>query len=346
MNVSGDQLRTSVIEYCALIGKDPLLVQGAGGNVSWKDGDTLWVKASGTWLADAAEKDVFVPVDLKHLRSAIHTGDFSVTPRVLGESTLRPSIETLLHALMPHPVVLHLHAVEVLAHMVRKNCETDIQSLIGDLLSWVMVDYHKPGEPLAAAVSVALTKNPRAKVIFLKNHGVIIAGENVGAVNKDLHMLTSKLNFSEKQAINVTKSTEYRDLGVVEGYIPVDIPGIHILACNPFFYNILPHVWALYPDHVIFLGKNPVCFDYNKARKQAKFIDNNELLAPELIFIKGIGVFYRQGFTMSMLVQLKCYYDVMSRQVQYTNLDVLDELQIEELLNWDAEGYRQNIAKQ
>ena len=42
-----------VTDYCAHIGADPLLVQGAGGNVSWKEDGTLWIKASGKWLAGA-----------------------------------------------------------------------------------------------------------------------------------------------------------------------------------------------------------------------------------------------------------------------------------------------------
>ena len=82
MNCISNTLKASVIEYCSTIGADPLLVQGAGGNVSWKEEDTLWVKASGTWLAEAAGKDIFVPVDLPHLRAAIASGDFSVTPRL------------------------------------------------------------------------------------------------------------------------------------------------------------------------------------------------------------------------------------------------------------------------
>jgi rhamnose utilization protein RhaD (predicted bifunctional aldolase and dehydrogenase) len=130
MNSASNALRTSVIEYCSGIGADPLLVQGAGGNASWKDGNTLWVKASGTWLAEAIEKNIFVPVDLPHLLTAIESGYFSVTPRLLGESVLRPSIETLLHALMPHRIVVHLHAIEILAHLVRDDCQTDFLSLL------------------------------------------------------------------------------------------------------------------------------------------------------------------------------------------------------------------------
>ena len=36
------------------IGADPLLIQGPGGNTSFKSGDELWVKASGAWLAEAS----------------------------------------------------------------------------------------------------------------------------------------------------------------------------------------------------------------------------------------------------------------------------------------------------
>ena len=123
-------MRAEVERFCAEIGGDALLVQGAGGNASWKDGDTLWVKASGTWLEEACRRDIFVPVDLMHLNSAIAVGDFDVTPRAAGPSSLRPSIETLLHALMPHPVVIHLHAVEILTHLVRAEFPANLNRLL------------------------------------------------------------------------------------------------------------------------------------------------------------------------------------------------------------------------
>ena len=54
-----DATRISVEDFCSRIGADPLLVQGAGGNVSWKKGSVLWIKASGTWLAHA-KKTIFL----------------------------------------------------------------------------------------------------------------------------------------------------------------------------------------------------------------------------------------------------------------------------------------------
>ncbi|HEY6601546.1 MAG TPA: class II aldolase, partial [Xanthobacteraceae bacterium] len=59
----------------ARVGRNMLLVQGAGGNSSIKHGDVLWVKASGTWLADAEDKEIFVPVSLSGARAALAAGN-------------------------------------------------------------------------------------------------------------------------------------------------------------------------------------------------------------------------------------------------------------------------------
>ena len=70
-NFSQDNKKLSIGEYCEWIGSNPLLVQGAGGNISWKEGDVLWVKASGMWLIDATKENIFVPVDLKYIKQEV-----------------------------------------------------------------------------------------------------------------------------------------------------------------------------------------------------------------------------------------------------------------------------------
>jgi rhamnose utilization protein RhaD (predicted bifunctional aldolase and dehydrogenase) len=59
----------------ALLGRDPLRTQAAGGNTSLKRDGVLWVKASGTWLAEAEEREIFLPVSLPPLLDAIHAND-------------------------------------------------------------------------------------------------------------------------------------------------------------------------------------------------------------------------------------------------------------------------------
>ena len=47
-------------EFCNKVGKDFFLVQGVGGNVSYKSNDKLIIKASGVSLKDALNNNIFV----------------------------------------------------------------------------------------------------------------------------------------------------------------------------------------------------------------------------------------------------------------------------------------------
>ncbi len=336
---TADQIK----QYCARIGADPLLVQGAGGNASWKDGNTLWVKASGTWLADAEKKDIFVPVDLPHLRGALELGDFSVTPKVHGKSALRPSIETLLHALMPQRVVVHLHAIEALAYLVREDFEADFGSLLDASTAWAVVDYLKPGAALAAEINAALIRNPTANVIFLKNHGVVVGGDDVAEVNHLVGKLTQALKTRPAAIRHASRPTCAPPAHLAGQYRQVADPEIHQLALNPDLFYRLGTDWALYPDHVVFLGSKAHTY-----RSWNDFNDQKNIFSdqPELVFIHGEGVFAKKSFNKAKQVQLRCYLDVMTRQNTHSPLRVLSDTQIAELLNWDAEQYRINLAKE
>lgn len=345
MTSIANTLKDSVIEYCARTGTDPMLVQGAGGNVSWKDGDSLWIKASGTWLADALHQDIFVPVDLAHLMVAIKSGDFSVTPKLRSESVLRPSIETLLHALMPHPVVVHLHAIEILAHLVRHNYEAYFTSRLDKQLRWTSVGYKKPGATLAAAVSVALDQIPGANVVFLKNHGVVIGASNVGEVENIQRKLVDALAcIPHRSSLIGAVELLISPFMIVDGsqYFPVSDTAVHQLAIDVTLFDRLSKDWALYPDHVVFLGARPACFtSLDVFLKEC----GNTVARPELAFIQHVGVFSHHGFGLAKQAQLRCYYDVLTRQPEGCNVDSLNDEELSELLNWDAEHHRQQNTK-
>lgn len=341
MNNPGSTLETSVIEYCATVGADPMLVQGAGGNVSWKEGDVLWIKASGTWLSDAAHQDIFVPVDLAHLQAAIVSGDFAVKPKLLNDAKLRPSIETVLHALMPHPVVIHVHAIEILACLVRHDFEAEITERIGDRLCWASTDYQKPGAALAEAVGAALARVPKAEVVFLQNHGVVVGGKDIPAVANVLNTLIERLRTPCRPLVALPPKSSIPAYSDAQ-FLPVSDPSIHQLAINPTLFDRLSSDWALYPDHVVFLGATPACYNSFDALR-AEHPHNGTW--PELVFIRDSGVYTQPEFSIAKQAQLRCYYDVLSRQPDGYKINTLSHEQIAELLNWDAEQYRKNIAK-
>lgn len=332
-----------VRKYCAEIGADPLLVQGAGGNVSWKEDSTLWIKASGTWLSNAEKEEIFIPVDLAGIKSDIDKRNFSAAPKVVSDVKLKPSIETMLHALMPHRVVIHLHAIEILAHLVRQDFEKYFNSAFDKKLCFSVVDYYKPGSDLALAVDAALTKCPSTDVIFLNNHGVVIGGENVIDVHKKLCKITESLITEpvvRKSGSAVISKPPKR---FSDQYTAVADPCAHQLALDPMLFSRLQRNWALYPDHVVFLG--PRAHVYESWQRFEDEALRSELF-PELIFLAGEGVFAQKSFTRAKQVQLRCYFDVMVRQRADSSLTGLTNDQIAELLNWDAEQYRMSLAAQ
>ena len=172
----------------AALGADPLRTQGAGGNTSIKRDGVMWIKASGTWLADALAQDIMTPVRLDPLRKAIADEDpraAAATDFVDAQrnaSGLRPSIETSVHAIIPSPVVVHIHCVNTIALAVRHDGESLARERLRPQadVALAFIPYRKPGLPLAHAIAERLTKD--TNVFVLANHGLVVAGETVAEV--------------------------------------------------------------------------------------------------------------------------------------------------------------------
>ena len=336
------EMRLDIEKYCTKIGADPLLVQGAGGNISWKDGDTLWVKASGMWMVDALKKDIFVPVNLVNLSNEISGGNYSATPKIIGESVFKPSIETILHALLPHKIVLHLHAVEILACMVMVEYMSLLELVVGNEIKWVAVDYHKPGSELAQAIKVVLANSEGIKIIFLKNHGVVFGGDSIEEIDLMLSNLSKR--FRKHKALNLSLFKNVNsnvDKNHWGPYIKFYEAEIQQLALNSDLFNAVKNNWALYPDHIVFLGRNPYLFDSWEEFKSKNILDSNP---PDLIFIKNSGVYTLTDFSVGKAAQLSCYYQVLRRQQDFLGINKLSDAEIDEIVMWDAEKYRINLC--
>jgi rhamnose utilization protein RhaD (predicted bifunctional aldolase and dehydrogenase) len=337
-------MKTLIETFCADIGQQPLLVQGAGGNVSWKQDGVLWVKASGMRLANAVKQPVFVPVDLIVLQQALQAGLYDVLPTALDASGLRPSIETALHALMPHPVVVHLHMVDVLARLVCQQADTLIASRMPTNVSWVFVGYHKPGAALAKAVADALAERPTAQVVFLQNHGVVVGADTVEAITQVLEQLAAVFTPDQVDRPEINPLAPSIMDVLSPDMAPITDASLHVLAQQPSWLRHVINHWVLYPDHAVFLGGYAHVFssieELNLTPKK-----------PALAFVDGVGVFTSKEFTLAKLEQLQCYRDVLQRLPldelgQPMPLKPLTQSHIAELLNWDAEQYRQQLAIQ
>lgn len=329
----------------AEIGADPMLIQAAGGNTSIKDGDVMWIKASGTLLAEALQKDIFVPVDLNKMRKAVAAGeDRADQPGeflIPGFSSLRPSIETSLHAVFDQNIVIHAHCVHTLAHAIRSDAETLLEKRLGGL-NWASVAYTKPGAKLAHAVSQELGNG--TDVIVLRNHGIIVAADTVGAAHALLRDVHSRLAL-EPEAGDLVRP-DWDRLKNLSDDDRFQLPGyeaLHQLALDPA-RCAQASVGSLYPDHVIFCGIGvAVVGDGETPQSTTERIEALGLPAPVFMFVPGAGVLVRADASSGALALMRCLADVMLRVPADADLNYLSQEQNLELLNWDAEKYRQAL---
>ncbi|MPZ40350.1 MAG: bifunctional aldolase/short-chain dehydrogenase [Rhizobiales bacterium] len=173
-----------------LLGRDPLLVLHGGGNTSVKTaipdllGDTtdvICIKGSGADMADIEPAGLpAVRLDrLRKLRSRAALSDEDMV-RVQRENLLdpgapNPSVETLLHAFLPHKFVDHTHATAVLSLVDQPDGEAICTEAYDGRAS--IVPYIMPGFALAKAAADVFEKAPDVDGLILHKHGIFTFGE-------------------------------------------------------------------------------------------------------------------------------------------------------------------------
>ncbi|MDP6657208.1 MAG: bifunctional aldolase/short-chain dehydrogenase [Nitrospinaceae bacterium] len=173
-----------------LIGADLSLVLHGGGNTSVKsvtknalgeEVNVLYVKGSG-WDLDTLQPPGLPGVQLDHLIKLRQLDSLSDEDMVneqrthlLDASSPNPSVETLLHAFLPHKFIDHSHADAILVIADQPDSEALCKKIYGDAMG--IVPYIMPGFDLAKAAAEVYEKNPDVKGLFLVNHGLFTFGD-------------------------------------------------------------------------------------------------------------------------------------------------------------------------
>ena len=176
-----------------LLGRDKSLVLHGGGNTSVKlrernlfgeDEDVLYVKGSG-WDLETIEAAGFAPVKLDYVRRLASLPSLS-DPQMVNElatHTLRsgapaPSIETILHAILPHKYVDHTHADAVLSVSNSPDGEKRIRDIYGAKAA--VIPYIMAGFDLAAYCAREFPKQATKATVgmVLLSHGVFSFAED------------------------------------------------------------------------------------------------------------------------------------------------------------------------
>ena len=191
-----------------LLGLDDDLVLHGGGNTSVKSSstnifgenrETLFVKGSG-WDLKSIEAPGFAPCDLAYLQrlAALEAMTDSDMMRQLRLSLLdpaapTPSVEAILHAIIPFKFVDHTHTDAVVAVSNTAGGEKILQDIFSDEV--LLLPYIMPGFVLARQV-FQKTRNTdwtSIKGIFLMHHGLFTFHDEARTSYENMIMLVSRV---------------------------------------------------------------------------------------------------------------------------------------------------------
>ena len=308
-----------------LLGQSKELVLHGGGNTSVKIDNTLYVKGSG-WNLDTIEKAGFSPVDLGVLLEMATRESLSDTQMVAeqraamqDQSFPNPSIEAILHAIIPYAFVDHTHADAVVTLTNTPNGKELVQKLYGERM--LIIDYVMPGFELAKHI-YEITRNldwDSLSGMILMHHGVFTFDDDaVRAYEKMIDIVSvAEAYLAEHVTLACGDCEGKGDKSIAEA---VGIEASKLRGCELFpllidspraqLFSILPNLESLVkrggltPEHVIRIKPFPAIIDGNIAQGIERFtkeykayFDANASsehicldLAPRYAVIKGVGI--------------------------------------------------------
>jgi rhamnose utilization protein RhaD (predicted bifunctional aldolase and dehydrogenase) len=310
-------------------GSNPEYVVAGGGNTSFKDESTLFIKSSGIALAEIRAED-FVQMDRAGLskiweqsypagsdaREAAVLADL-MAARKPGEAAKRPSVETLLHDLFPFAYVVHTHPALVNGLTCSRAGKQAAQKLFGDQAIWI--PSINPGYVLALAVkeALALAPEPLPSIILLQNHGVFVGADSAEGIQERYQYIMNTLrgciqeepDFSEP-ASSYGASPEIagllRELAAKtapQRSAPWQVCFERNAALSAFIRDpssFYPLSSALTPDHIVYAGSDPLFIPVleNQTEGLARVIQeawerhlDKTGMIPKIVVLQGLGAF-------------------------------------------------------
>lgn len=340
MRSCGNRMFEEFRKLSARIGRNPLLVQGGGGNTSLKEDNLLWIKGSGKWLDKAERENIFVPLDLDALRQALtNANNESPSLYLASNSKLRPSIEATLHAIVPQKVVLHVHSINSIARTVMHGGKQDVSRKLRGL-NWKWIPYHRPGVPLTHAINDIITTS--SDILVLANHGLVLGADTCSEAESLLDEVEIRLKKSERSAPKSDTET-IETLAESAGLRLPKHAIAHSLATDPANVRMATG-GALYPDHVVYLGPGTCVVQEGKSVSTAmNDYQARYGISPQWTLVPAKGVAVSKDITPGGEEMLLALALVLNRIRPDARLSFLSDEEVNTLLNWDAEKYRKII---
>jgi len=355
----------ALVEVSRYYGNNPGYVLAGGGNTSWKNEDSLFVKASGFSLAEA-EAGSFVEMDRKALalilektypasgdqRESMILSDMMAAKKP-GQSEKRPSVEALLHDIMPFPFVVHLHPALVNGLTCSNRGEEAAKEIFGEDIIWIPST--NPGYSLAVLVKKAMAAyseqhGENAPIVFLQNHGVFVGAGSTDGIKEYYGEIVSKIGAMIKRRPDFSDEERYPQSWSVSSESPclremkfkileilkelagaadeakrAEFPGAaafmkssEILAFVKDRVSFTPVSSAFTPDHIVYAGSDPLFTEAetgDELRKDWKTHVQKTGRNPKIIAVRGMGVFSAAATEKAASLALELFKDAITVSV-------------------------------
>jgi Uncharacterized conserved protein len=370
-----------LIEISQYYGQQKDFVIAGGGNTSYKDGNHLYIKASGHSLGTIGE-DGFAQLDRKGLQEiALRTYSDDVMERenqikndllrarVYPEKGQRPSVETSLHDLLAYRFVVHTHSTKVNGLMCSVNAERLTTVLFGNAV--VYVPYVDPGYILFKEVESrinaykARTGN-EPKIILLQNHGIFVAANTIDEIREIYTDVISTLD----GAIGEIASAEVLPVDPAAAKI---VPAIRMMLSenglktlkvvnNSYYERFLASeaefqkiALPFIPDGIVYCNSSFIYAEYsgnadallNDLSGKIKTYSETQPKTPKIICIKGIGCILANDnaqavATLEDVMMDTCLISLYSEK--FGGQSPMTAEQVNFIDTWEVEQYRSAIA--
>ena len=358
-------------------GSNPDYVIAGGGNTSFKDDRFLYIKGSGTSLADIRPED-FVKMDRGALagirdkrypedrdaREAAVLADM-MAARCPGEEARRPSVETLLHDILPYVYVVHTHPSMVNGLTCAQRGEAAVRELFSDDAIWIPST--NPGYVLFRAVRAALgsfraEKGREAEIIFLQNHGVFVGADSTEGIRAVYERIMAAIGAKLRRRPDPGgRCAGYGASGAFAGTLTAlagktrSGPWFVRFERNNEIANFVrdrvsfaPVSSAFSPDHIVYAGSDPLFVEDPAAAGEAweaHLAKTGRI--PKIVALRGCGIFGLGNSEKTAATAVELFTDAVKVAVYTESFGgplFMTEDKTDFINNWEVERYRSQVA--
>lgn len=320
--------------------------QGGGGNTSVKDGDVMYIKASGFKLKDIDEVTAYVPMDLNKIKDFFSSVDLTdgkdyeaLNKQVTAEATLkfeglaplRPSVEVGFHSVLKK-YVIHTHSIYAnLLTCAVKGKEIAEKIYANVDFGYIFMPYIDPGFTLSVKMKEAVdeytaTSGKYPEVIFMQNHGLVVSGDDIERVKE----VNEKVNNLIVEYFGL--KDEYREVTLVsvgEGEFRSETPLVMGFVKENALTKDMLDEYPLYPDQLVYLN-NLIAFN------------------PEKLQAKDGTVYYKTNEKEAVTLEETLFaylFVITTLKAKGIEISTMSEKDVYFINNWEAEKYRRSMSK-